>query len=203
MKNPKVLVVFLFLIGISAFSIFKYLGSLKEKYDLLNTVNKIKEQVSSLETEKQNLLQTLEKEKQLQQQLGEENLQLKESLKASEEKLTQLNSEFAQAKEAVERLNSEITALKAENSDLKEERDSLQIQLIRAVKEKDSVKARLGSLFELKKAIKEVKKQMHKVGIQIKQIAKAKEIEGNRGFLIKDGKSTLTTKVKIEVIPSP
>lgn len=204
MKNSKViLIAFLFLSGITIFSLFKYLWSLKEKYDLLDRLNKIKEQVSMLETERQNLLQTLEKEKELQLQLSEENTGLKESLRTSEEKLTQLNLNFTQAQTAIEQLNSEIAMLKTESTSLKEERDNLHTQLIRLIKEKDSFRARLGSLVELKKAIKELKKQVYKVGIDLKQrVATEKVVEGNRGFLFRNGKPTHPAKVKIEVTPA-
>lgn len=211
MKNPKViLIAFLFLSGITAFSLFKYLWSLKEKYDLLGRLNKIKEQTSLLEKDKQNLLQTLEKERQLEQQLTLQNTGLKEELKVSEEKLTQLNQDFIQGQNTIAQLNSEITNLKTESNTLKEERDSLQAQFFQLTEEKESLKARLGSIVELKKAIKEIKKQMRNVGAKIMQKAKEMKaagltgpLEGNQGFLIKDGKPTYPAKVKIEVTPAP
>jgi hypothetical protein len=53
----------------------------------------------------------------------------------------------------------------------------------------------------LKKAIRDLKKQMRKV---THKATKTKTIiEGNRGFLIKDGKPTSIAKIKIEVIPVP
>jgi hypothetical protein len=52
----------------------------------------------------------------------------------------------------------------------------------------------LGSVVELKKAIKELKTKTRKVlGL---------ETEGNRGFLIKDGRPT-SDKIRIEVVPAP
>lgn len=48
---------------------------------------------------------------------------------------------------------------------------------------------KLSSVDELKKAIRELKRRA--------------KIEGNRGFLIKDGQLTTPAKVKIEVIPAP
>ena len=49
---------------ITAFSVFKYLVSLKEKHDLLNSMKQVQQEVAVLSQEKQNLLQDLEKEKQ-------------------------------------------------------------------------------------------------------------------------------------------
>jgi hypothetical protein len=44
---------------------------------------------------------------------------------------------------------------------------------------------------------------MHKVGTEIKKKADTNQaIEGNRGFVIKDGKPTCAAKVKIDVRPA-
>lgn len=203
MKNAKVFLI-AFLIGVSAFSIFKYIWTLKEKYDLLNKFNIIKVQVSELETKKQDLLKTLEKEKELQQQLSKENVGLKQSLKASEERLAQLNADFIQTKESSEQLNSEIAALKAENTTLKEETVNLNNQLVSVTQEKDNLRAKLSSLAELKKATREFKRQIRRVSVEIKKKTETeKVVPGNRGFVIKAGKLTYPAKVKIEVMPSP
>ena len=57
MKNYKTILIAL-LIGITIFSVVKYVFSIKEKYDLLGSLNQLKTQVTDLEKEKQNLLQT-------------------------------------------------------------------------------------------------------------------------------------------------
>ena len=57
-KNNSFILVAL-LCGITIFSVFKYVATLTEKYDLANTLDQIKQQVAILENEKQNLLQTL------------------------------------------------------------------------------------------------------------------------------------------------
>lgn len=191
MKNYKIILVAL-LCGITIFSIFKYVSALKEKYELLSTINQIKQQVAFLENEKRNLLQTLEKEKQLQQQLNGEVSELKDYLKASKVRMSKL---FAGQKK-IEDLTSQISALKAENKALVEEK-------ARVSQETEGLQAKLNSVTELKKAIRELKKQMHKVGAEIKKKADTSQItEGNRGFVIKDGKSTCATKVKIDVRPA-
>lgn len=202
-KNFKIILI-AFLIGITIFSVFKYISSLKEKYDLLNTLSQIKEQVAVLENDKQNLSQTLEKERQLQQKLTDENSRIQADLRASEEKLTKLDAEFIQTKNSIQELSSQLSALKAENAALIEEKNNLNIQLTQVVQEKDALKARLSSISELKKAIRELKIQVRKVGKELKQKVKTERIiEGNRGFLIKNGKSTYPAKVKIEVKPLP
>lgn len=205
MKDYKIILI-IFLISISVFSIFRYSLSLKEKYDLKNDLEKIASQVRTLESERQNLLQELEKEKQTQQQLAEENTGFKESLKTKEEEVAKLNADFTQVHASIKELNSQLEALKTENNTLKEEKDNLQAQLAQTIAEKDSLKARLNSVQELKKAIRELKKQVRRVGKEIKEkvsVSTPEATDGNRGFIIKEGKSTFPAKVKIEVIPAP
>ena len=75
------------LVGITIFSVFKYVYTLREKYELLSAINQIKAQLAALEIEKQGLVQDLDKEKQLSQQVAQENSGLKDSLKEKEDKM--------------------------------------------------------------------------------------------------------------------
>lgn len=192
-KNYKVILIAL-LAGITIFSVYKYTQALREKYALLNTLNEVKGQVAALEIEKQNLLQALEKERQSGRQLIETKSKLKENLGAGVRKITKLNSELDKIKTNLGQLNSAVAALKDENISLKEEKDKL-------TQEKDGLQARLSSIIELRKAIRELKRQVHKVGAGIRE--QNESAQGNQGFVIKDGKSTTTTKVTIEVAPAP
>ena len=65
-------ILIVFLVSMAIFSIFKYLLSLKEKYDLVNALNQVKEKVAALEKEKQDLLGELKKEKEFEEQLKRE-----------------------------------------------------------------------------------------------------------------------------------
>jgi len=47
-KNYKIILTLL-LVGITIFSVFKYVAALKEKYDLLKNLNQAKGQVAELE----------------------------------------------------------------------------------------------------------------------------------------------------------
>ncbi|MCX5702902.1 MAG: hypothetical protein NT066_00150 [Candidatus Omnitrophica bacterium] len=178
------------LLTIAIFSVFKYIWLLKEKYDLLVILNQVKAQVATLEEEKQNLLQSLEKEKESRQKLSQENLGLKENLKAGKRKLTKLFRE----QEALEELNYKFSLLKAENVALTEKTKKLS-------EENENLKAKVSSISGLKDAIRELKKQARKVVSIVIRHKPERIIEGNRGFLIKDGKYTSPAKVKIEVIP--
>lgn len=201
MKNNKFILIAL-LSGISAFCIFKYTLSLKEKYTLLNTLKQAKQQAVALENEKQNLLQALKEKEELQESLTRENSTLKLSLEISQSKIAGLDTDF---KKEVEQLNSEITVLKNESVVLKEEKDKLNTRLNEAIQEKDNLAARLGSVVELKKAIRELKVQMRNMKEEIREKAViGMSVMGNRGFVIKDGKPTYvsTARVKIAVEPA-
>ena len=191
MRNYYKIILIAFLVGIIIFGVYKYILSLKE-------------QISALENEEQALLQTLEKERELEQKLTQENTELQDNLRVSEEKLAKLNEDFQEVHNMIEKLNYKVSILKAENIVLREKRQNLMLELARISQEKENLRAKLNSIEELKKAIKELKGQMHKIGTKMeKRVEAEKIIEGNRGFLIKDGKPTYCVKVKIEVKPPP
>lgn len=177
MKIYKVILVAL-LVGVTIFSVFKYVSSLKEKRAILEILNQTKDQLQALE---------------------QENLGLKDSLKVTAEKLAKKEEDFNQARQDIQELTSEIAILKSENTSLKEEEVKLKAQLTSVSQEKDNLQARLSSIAELKKAIRELKRQMRVVRKKIED----KIIYGNRGYLIKDGKPTYPAQVKIEVISVP
>ena len=177
-----------FLVGAAIFCVLKYIFYLKEEnWDL--------------ENDKQALTEILKKERELEEKLIQEKAAVKADLQASQERLAKLATDFQQVQNFVEQLNSENTALKTENDNLKDEQYSLNNKLIQMTQENDSFKARLGSLVELKKAIRELKQKMRsKTHGEIKEKTQPERIrEGNRGYLIKSGKTTYPSKAKIEV----
>lgn len=199
-KEYKIIVIAL-LVGITLFSVFKYLMTLNEKNDLLQNLNQVKGQIAALELEKENLLQTIDKERESQKALTDENATLKDELK----NLAQLDENLRNSQKTIEQLTSQIALSQAENTALREEKNRLSLELTQVSQERDTLKARLSSLPQLKKTIKEVKVQMHKAKAMMREIAKkTRVIAGNRGYLMKNGESTFpSSKIKIEVMPAP
>jgi chromosome segregation ATPase len=186
-----------FLITLTAFSVFKYIAALKEKGDLLHSLKQTEEKAAILEKERQKLLQGLEKEKELVKQLDSKISALKDYLKASKKRLTKLFTDFEEAQMEIRDLDSRFSILKAENIALIEEKQQV-------FQENESLKAKLNSITELKRALIELKRQVRRVSGNIKQKAQPVKIrEGSRGYLSKEGKFTLRGKVKIQVIPVP
>jgi chromosome segregation ATPase len=188
------LIVFLF--TITVYSVWEYSLSLKERDDLKNSLDKTKSQVVRLENEKQNILADLEKEKELKQRLNQEISELKDYLKASKNRLTKLFKDHSYTQKTAGHLDSQLSLLRAENSALLDRNMSL-------FEENKNLKARLSSIVELRKAIKEIRRKMFKVSKEVKyKTLVEKFIEGNRGYLIKNGKyTTYPAKIKIEVTP--
>jgi len=150
----------------------------------------LRKQVAILEIQKQNLLQDVEKEKQLQQKFSLENAELKSNLSGVKKKLNKVLNDYSASKKSMEDLNQKLSISQAENTALREENEN--------------IKAKLSSVAALKKAMLELRKQATKVvGQMKKKVQTQRLLEGNRGFVVKDGKSTYPAKIKIEVIPAP
>ena len=142
--------------------------------------------VAALTKEKQNLLQELGKEKELSEQLVAKNVNLKAYLKASKDRMTRLFRDNSRTQDELEEINAKFAVLKAENRALIDSHK-------RGYLENEQLKLKLSSVVELRKAIRELRaKKFKNFGL---------ETEGNQGFLIRDGRSTLE-KIKIEVIPA-
>ena len=178
----KNIVLVLFL-GITVFSMVKYRIELKARYALQEELSKAQDQITVLANEKQNLLQDLKKEQELKEQLGQKNTALKDNLRASVKRISRLFNDSGKAQAELEEVEGRLSILKAENRALIEGRKKIQT-------ENEQFKIRLGSISELKQVIRDLKEKRRNNS----DLA----LEGNRGFLLKDGRST----VKIEVIPA-
>ncbi|MFH0790456.1 MAG: hypothetical protein V2A64_02390 [Candidatus Omnitrophota bacterium] len=203
-NNKAIILLIALLSGITIFSIYKVILSLKEKQSLVRELGQIKIQVSNLENEKQNMLQTLEKERSLAEKLTQENVTLKDDLKEGKSNIAKLKNDFAQVQITAEQLNSQLTVLQVENTNLKAETDKLRLDFGELSQENNNLRFKLSSLTELKKAMGAVKKQVHKISREIRQRIREKRSsgEGNRGFVLQRGKSTCPAKVIIEVNPA-
>jgi len=168
---------------------------LKEKYALIEKMNVVEERSASLEKEKQNLLQELEKEVNWQKKLESENVELKVALKNNKGRTMQLKDNLVKIEKTIEQLNSQVNAVEMEKAGLREQNNKLKLDLSALSKEIEGFKLRFSSISELKKAIIDLKKQAS-------GDAQNQAVDGNQGYVIKDGKSTFPAKVVIEVNPA-
>lgn len=175
------------LLSITALSMVKYVSELKARYRLQDSLAQSQGEVVVLTQEKQNLLQEIEKEKILKEQLAQKNADLKDNLRASNAKIIRLFQDNSKVQARLQDASAMFSILKAENRALIDSRKRTAI-------ENEELKLKLSSEVELRKVIKQLRAD--------KRRASVLEIEGNRGFLIKSGKSTSREKIKIEVIPA-
>ena len=186
-KNMFKNIAIILLLGITAFSMFKYVNELKVIFQLQDSLTQAQDRVAVLAQEKQNLLQDLRKEKELNEQLEIKNTNLKGNLRASKSRMSRLFHDKNLIQSELEEVSAKLSILKAENRAIIDSRKRLYL-------ENEQFKLRLGSITELRKAIQELRTQQHK--------APDLTGEGNQGFLVKDGLPTALGNVKIEVVPA-
>jgi uncharacterized protein (DUF3084 family) len=208
-RNILVVLIVVFLLIIVLFIGILYVFSLKENGSLSFTLRQMEKQMLALEKEKQNLLREIEKEKAL-ESLSQDNSGAVTAAGAAnqmqalaEDKLAQLGADFDQAQKIIAELVSRVSTLKAENTLLTEEKIQLNSKLVEVTQENSMLKERMNSIAELKRAIRELKIRMHQERVEARRRIEIKKVmEGNRGYLVKDGKSVSSGKVKIEVTPA-
>jgi len=175
------------LLSITVFSMVRYLSELKARCRLQDSLTKAQDEVAVLVKEKQNLLQELGKEKELKERLALKNSGLLNYLKASKNKIARLFQDKARIQGNLDNTSAKFSILKAENKVLIDQHK-------RIYAENEQFKAKLSSVVELKKAIRELRAAKRKV--------RASLTEGNRGFLIRNGQPVIQEKIKIEVVPA-
>lgn len=174
------------LLGITIFSMVKYVSELNARYQLQNSLVQARNEIILIAQEKQNLLQELKKEKVLQEELALRNVALKDNLRASNQRITRFFQENTKIKEDLGNSGARLAILKAENRALIDGHKRLYV-------ENEGYKLKLSTIEQLKKAIKDLKNRKRR---NREAVAK-----GNQGFLIKNGRSTAVDKIKIEVVP--
>jgi len=180
-------ILIILLLSITVFSMAKYLSELKARYSLQDSLTKAQGEIIVLAQEKQGLLQELGEEKEAKEKLLLRNAGLKDYLRAGKDKIVRLFRDRAMIQASLEDTSAKFSILKAENRALIDQRKRLNM-------ENGQLKVKLSSVVELKKAIRELRVRKREVI--------APGVEGNRGFLIKDGQLTSPEKIRIEVIPA-
>ena len=176
--------VIILLFGVTALSMVRYVGELKAKFRLQDSLAQAQGEAVVLTQEKQNLLQELGKEKELNGALAAKNVNLKVYLKASKNRMARFFRDNSKTQNQLKETSAKFAILKAENRALINSHK-------RSYLENEQLKLKLSSVAELKKAIRELRAK------RLKGFGLGKE--GNRGFLFWNGRSTFE-KIKIEVV---
>ena len=128
-----------------------------------------------------------------------------QKLETTAQQLETANKELALAKTRLEKLN----LIEVENSNLLLTKQTLEQKIADLENESRENEAKLHSLPHLRKLVRQVKMEIHEQNIkfnfekhrQQKEIDTQKTLAGNRGFIIKNNKSTYKNTVIIEVKP--
>ena len=200
-KLRKALVAFL--VGAGLVSIVHYSFLLQEKTRLSRALEEMNARVSILEKDKAQMVQSLNSGRDALKKLDEDNARLGQTIQAQGENISALTAEVERTNGKLEELNSRYSLLRCENS-------ALRSQLFFVVKEEEKMRLNMTSLPELKKAIRELKKKKTHASVlpvihkqRINKVVKGQILEGNKGFLVRDGKPTFAKTIKIEVVPTP
>jgi len=201
MIKNKIFFVIAFLIGISLYSLFKYITIFYEKKAILSDWAQMKSEVLLLNTLKEHLTNQLQEKTRIINEKEKAQQELLRQLNIKDEKIIQVEALLNKTQEQMEELKQKIDTLQSQNNSLAEENRLLLEKIDKINQEHASLLSRWQSIEELRKAIIQLKRKIY---LQRKQASKVegKAIQGNRGYIIKDGRPTLSLKVKIEVVPA-
>lgn len=190
------LYLFIFIIIVLAgISFGRYFYLLKQNYNLNAKLIDVEQRIQNLQGVRNELEGSLKKEQQEysavlteKQQLHEQLTVLRDALQQKESELTNTRSELAGVQNRIELLKGDYTALEVKVDELRQERDMFE--------------ARFNSLPELQKAIKLLQRKVFTRRGEMLREQDARELrEGNRGYVIWQGKPTTRGSVRIEVLP--
>lgn len=194
-KNTNLILVCSILSGAAIFFSIRYRNILHQKAKLGFALDEANQQLQSLREQ-------LELRKELTAELKEEKSALSGSLKEAEGRIFRLQAKNSGAQERIVSLLKDIKELQEEIARTKEDKNQLEQKLSISGERNARLDARLNSIPELKKAIKELKLQMRKAypkpALKIKRY-REEIFEGNSGYLIKDGVVTYRPRFKIKV----
>ncbi len=158
--------------------------------------------------EKQGYEITIDRLKNIQSQIKQEKREKQEykiQVKKLNTELEALNNDLAAAKSQLKRLE----ILETDNANLSRIKQELEQKAANLEREKQLIEAKLHSLQELKKLVRQAKIEISGQKTQ-QYIAKKRQQEeldaqktskGNRGFIIRDSKSTYKPIIRINVKP--
>ncbi len=191
-----------FLIGAGLVSIVHYSFLLQEKAGLSRALEEVRARVLALEKDKAQLVQSLNAGREAVKKLDDDNALLSRTVQEQGGHISALTAELEKTNGRLEELNAGYSLLRCENS-------ALRAQLFFVVKEEAKLRLSMTSLPELKKAIRGLKKKKTRATPaplvrkeRPKKTVEGQILEGNKGFLVKNGKPTFVKTIRIEVVPT-
>jgi hypothetical protein len=163
---------------------------------------RLRVQAVQIQEQRARAMKNLETEYAKQKALEDDKTALQGQLRVSQEALQKMQADLKAAQETLDDLSSRLSVAKAENIELNRKLGEFKQEAESSTQAKEALQARLNSLVELKKAIRELRRKLSKARPEIaNRIRQDRIIIGNGGYMIKDGKPTYPARVKIEVVP--
>lgn len=168
----------------------------------------------SVEREKRRVAGAYAEAQRLVEQLSEERTHLTEELSSAREtvegqadELASRQQELAAVQERLDHMVMELASLKQEHEQLRDQQASLTSQLDSILVEKQQLEAKLSDLKQLRLAMRDVKRKIwHErwaAWLARVEALKTEDQEqlasGNRGYVMREGSSTLTSSPRLHV----
>jgi len=116
--------------------------------------------------------------------------------------LNETAAAFESAKTEAQKLSQEKSSLAGELAGLKVKYDEIVIELDRTANEKYLLEKKFTDLGSLKEMIKQMRKEVRLARARaLKELDRARLAQGNRGYMVKDGKNVYNKGVVITVSP--
>ena len=169
---------------------------------------------TAAERERRRVAKTYEEAQQLIEQLTADrdhlNTELVDARRTVEGQASGLQSlevELASVQDRLRETVAQVASLQREHGQLREQNSSLTAQLEAAVAERQQLEAKLSSLKELRLAMREVKRKVwagrwaswRTQAKRQQEVDQAQLASGNRGYVVKQGKSTIGASPRLLV----
>ena len=125
--------------------------------------------------------------------------------------LTKKDQELQDAHNELGLVKQKLSSSEKNGAQLEKIKQELDARILALESEKKTIEAKLHSLAELRKMVRQVKVEMHEQAVQREltqeklqqEIDAQKLASGNRGFMVRNSESTYKSSIRIEVNPAP
>ena len=145
--------------------------------------------------------------------LNQELSEARQTVETQSSDLSQLHGQFEQIQARLAQTEGEVTQLRADYAKLQDTSTDLSDQLALATKEREALQSKLSSVHELKLALRDLRQKVWKQRWQAwldhiqaqRQGAATQLAQGNRGYVVRNGASTLnaatpSTRLQVRVL---
>lgn len=193
MTKPQGRLLLVALVAIVVISLWRATSVEQQKRQIAKAYDEAKQVLAQLETDRGRLSEELER--------------AGRTMSAQATDLQALQQELSRVEGEMQQTVSELAILHQEHAQLREQNTSLASQLSSVTTEKQQLEARLSSLKELRLAIRDVKRKVWedqwatwRARVQAQREEDQRRLaSGNRGYLVRDGVTTLGSEVRLRV----